>query len=106
MSENILKNINLEINYGEKVAIVGQNGSGKTTLMKTILGLYSNKSENIKINNIKFNDLDIKKYQEKKFPFYSKTLFIMNSQLMKIFHLKMLRIAIILASRMLSIRLA
>ncbi|WP_223554607.1 ABC transporter ATP-binding protein [Lysinibacillus sphaericus] len=65
MSENILKNINLEINYGEKVAIVGQNGSGKTTLMKTILGLYSNKSENIKINNIKFNDLDIKKYQEK-----------------------------------------
>jgi len=34
-----LKDINLEINSGEFLCIVGENGSGKSTLMKCILGL-------------------------------------------------------------------
>ena len=33
----ILKNINLEINKGEKIAFVGKNGEGKTTLAKIIV---------------------------------------------------------------------
>lgn len=40
-----LKNINLKINKGEIIAIVGKNGSGKSTLAKILLGLYkSNES--------------------------------------------------------------
>ncbi len=35
-----LKNINLEIKKGEKIAFVGESGSGKTTLMKLIRALY------------------------------------------------------------------
>ena len=35
-----LKNLNLEIKAGEKVAIVGENGSGKTTFVRLLLGLY------------------------------------------------------------------
>ena len=35
----LLKNINLRILTGEKIAIVGENGSGKTTLIKLINGL-------------------------------------------------------------------
>lgn len=34
-----LKNINLVINKGEKVGIIGHNGSGKTTLLKIITGI-------------------------------------------------------------------
>jgi len=35
----VLSNINLEINEGENLIILGPNGSGKTTLLKTIMGL-------------------------------------------------------------------
>ena len=35
-----LKNINLKIKAGERLAIVGRNGAGKTTLVKLLCGLY------------------------------------------------------------------
>ncbi len=34
-----LRNVNIEVNEGEIVAIVGHNGAGKSTLLKTISGL-------------------------------------------------------------------
>ena len=37
--EDILSNINLELNAGEHLAVVGLNGAGKTTLVKLICGL-------------------------------------------------------------------
>lgn len=35
-----IRNVNLEINKGENIGIVGRNGSGKTTLVKLLLNLY------------------------------------------------------------------
>lgn len=44
------KGINLKINYGEILAILGENGSGKTTLMNIIAGIYHPDEGEIFIN--------------------------------------------------------
>ncbi len=46
----VLKNIHMEINKGEKIAIVGSNGAGKTTLVKLLLRLYDVEAGTILIN--------------------------------------------------------
>lgn len=50
-----LKGVNLIINKGETIGIIGESGSGKSTLLDIILGLLPAKSENISIfgNNLK-----------------------------------------------------
>jgi len=44
-----LKNINLTIEPGETVAIVGENGAGKTTLARLLTGLYKPTKGTVKI---------------------------------------------------------
>jgi ABC-type multidrug transport system fused ATPase/permease subunit len=46
---NILKNINLEVNRGDNIIIVGSNGSGKSTLIKCLIGLYEIPNNKIKL---------------------------------------------------------
>ncbi|OEF97620.1 thiol reductant ABC exporter subunit CydD [Desulfuribacillus alkaliarsenatis] len=48
----VLKNINLNINAGERIAIIGRSGSGKTTLLKVLLGLIPPSEGRILINDI------------------------------------------------------
>lgn len=43
--KKILNNINLEINKGDVIAIVGPNGNGKSTLLKSIMNHYSVEKE-------------------------------------------------------------
>lgn len=51
-TDNILENVNLEINQGEIIVIVGRNGSGKSTLAKLISGILIPKKGCIFIDNI------------------------------------------------------
>ena len=53
-----LRNLNLEINAGEKVAIVGENGSGKTTFVRLLLGLYRPDSGAILADGIDYRDIE------------------------------------------------
>ena len=53
-----LSGINLKINAGEHVGIIGKVGSGKTTLIKLIMGLYQGDSGSITIDDIDINQLD------------------------------------------------
>lgn len=47
--ELALENINLKINNGETLAIVGENGAGKTTLVRMLMGLYTPTEGTVKI---------------------------------------------------------
>lgn len=51
-----IKNMNIHIKKGEKIALVGVNGAGKTTLVKLICGLYTPTKGEIYING-KINSL-------------------------------------------------
>lgn len=55
-----LKNINMKIKPGERIAIVGENDAGKTTLVKLLLRLYDVDEGKILINNKQIKDYDIK----------------------------------------------
>ena len=48
-----LKNVNLTIEPGQIVGLLGPNGSGKTTLIKLINGLLQPSSGTIRVNGIK-----------------------------------------------------
>lgn len=54
--DKILDNINLKVQEGDFLAIIGPNGGGKSTLLKLILGL-----EKYKVGNIKIFDENISK---------------------------------------------
>ena len=54
--------INLEVNQGELVFIIGGNGSGKTTLLKILVGLYVPSSGQILINNRKVTNKELGEY--------------------------------------------
>lgn len=45
----VLRGVNLEVGYGEAVAIMGRSGSGKTTLLKIIAGLLRPEKGYVKV---------------------------------------------------------
>lgn len=57
--DSILKNIDFEIEKGEKVIILGSSGSGKSTLLKLLLKYYPSERNMIYINDIDINDYSL-----------------------------------------------
>jgi ABC-2 type transport system ATP-binding protein len=54
----VLKDINLKIERGQRVALVGSNGAGKTTLIRCLLGEYNCKGR------VTVDDMDPREYRQ------------------------------------------
>lgn len=56
----ILKDVSLDINPGDFIAIVGESGSGKSTLLRLLLGFETSESGSIFLDGQDLADLDIR----------------------------------------------
>lgn len=60
--EYALKNLNLTIEAGKRLAVVGLNGAGKTTMIKLLLRLYDVTEGRILMNGIDIREFDKEAY--------------------------------------------
>ncbi len=60
MERDVLKDINLTINEGETVVIVGLNGAGKTTLVKLLTRLYDPSRGTVLLDGHDIKEYDVK----------------------------------------------
>ena len=58
-----LTNINLNINKGEKIAIIGKTGSGKSTIAELLLRTYDTNEGSIFINHNDIKNIDLTAYR-------------------------------------------
>jgi ATP-binding cassette subfamily B protein len=56
---NVLRDINLHIRPGERIALVGLNGAGKTTLIKLLTRLYDPTSGQVLLDGIDLREYDL-----------------------------------------------
>ena len=61
----VLKNVNMTVHKGEKLALVGENGAGKSTLIKLIMRLYDVTEGCITFGGIDIRTLNIGEYRAK-----------------------------------------
>ena len=70
-SKKVLQGVNLTINKGETIVIIGRSGCGKSVLIKHIVGLLEPDSGHVKVEGQMVSDLgEIELYEiRKKFGF-------------------------------------
>ena len=64
-NKEILKDIDLTIKRGEKIAFAGESGSGKSTLVDIIIGLYRPKRGTVYIDDQELNEQNIRDWRKK-----------------------------------------
>ena len=66
-TSSILKNINMNIKAGSKVALIGPSGSGKTTLAKVLSGFYPPKEGRLFYNEVSLSEIGLQRLRSKLF---------------------------------------
>lgn len=62
-SSKVINQLNMDIENGQHIAIVGYNGSGKTTLIKLIMRLYEYSGGDILLNETSLRAYDTEEYR-------------------------------------------
>ncbi|WP_166266742.1 ABC transporter ATP-binding protein [Marinobacter caseinilyticus] len=62
--ENVLRGINLHVEPGEKVAVVGASGGGKSTLVQVLLGMYTPDSGDVLIDGVPVQRIGLPRLRE------------------------------------------
>ncbi len=55
----VIEDVNIDIPYGRKVAIIGESGSGKSTLMKLLVGLLSYQKGSIYVGPLELSKINL-----------------------------------------------
>ncbi len=78
----VLKDINMSIPQGKKIALVGESGSGKTTLAKLLMHFHNLESGDIKFGNYSINDIDLHSLRDK-ISYVSQEVFLFNGSIIE-----------------------
>lgn len=62
--EPFIKNFNLKVKEGEKIAIVGKTGAGKTTIVNLLMRFYEIDNGDIYIDGVNIKDIPIKELRD------------------------------------------
>lgn len=79
-SKEILKNINIKINKGECIGIIGKNASGKSTLLNLISGLIEPSAGEISVDG-KYNLYLNRKLWRNNISYVQQDIFLLNSSI-------------------------
>ncbi len=60
----VLKDINLDIKPGERIAFVGATGAGKTSLVSLLLRFYEFQKGNVYLDGVSIKEINIKPYRQ------------------------------------------
>jgi len=58
----VLRNLNLTLNQGERIALIGENGEGKTTIVKLLTRLYDPTEGAIYLDGVDLREYDLDDY--------------------------------------------
>lgn len=63
-SDPVLEGVDLSVNRGEHVLLIGASGAGKSTILNLLVGLYTPTSGRICVNGIDLSDIDIHEWRK------------------------------------------
>ncbi len=64
-NQNVLRDISVKIEPGERVAIMGKMGSGKSSLLNLLMGFYEPNQGKILIDDVEINQYSLSEYRNK-----------------------------------------
>ncbi|MGL5244936.1 MAG: peptidase domain-containing ABC transporter, partial [Sarcina sp.] len=78
----VLKNIDINIKHGTKIALVGESGSGKTTLAKLLMNFYQCEKGELLINGYNIKDINVEVLRDK-IAYISQETFLFNGTIIE-----------------------